>query len=189
MKLSKREIILVAALFIIATFTVLYLYFWQPLSAKKLSLLQEIAQLETTIARLAPWEAAEQELHTAIEGLKAKITASTEQRELGIPLPEFLVMVEGAVSTSAITLQNTSLHVTEIGGISTLNISGSYQSLYRFLSILEEQDQALVLESLQFAGLENNLTGLLRVRLFSGAIIGEAKEGGYPTRSLFTPRK
>lgn len=189
MKISRREVFLLAVLLTIVSGTVFYLYVWQPLVAKQNALELEIAQLESTIARLAPWEAREQELRADIENLKTKVTTATVQKELGIPLPQYLVMVEKAAKTANLKIENTALHITELGGMSQMNLEGSYQSVYRFLSILEEQSEAMVLEALGFKSENNLLKGTLQVRLFSGAIIGEAKEGGYPTRSPFTPRR
>lgn len=189
MTISKREVVLLAVLLIIVSGTVLYLYLWQPLLAKQASLKLELTQLESTIARLSPWATKETELRSEIDRLKTRIKTATEQKELGIPLPQYLVMVEAAARTSNIKIENTALQITEMGGMSQMNLEGPYQSVYRFLSILEEQSDALVLESLGFKSENNLLKGTLQVRLFSGAIIGETKEGGYPTRSPFSPRR
>jgi len=188
-KVNRREVILMAVLLIISAGTAYFLYIWQPLVIRQHELSLELTALEAVVLRLSPWEGKEAGLQREIEELRGRIVAATEEKALGIPLPEYLVMVEAAAETANITIANTALHVTEIGGISQLDLDGSYPSVYHFLTILEEQDEALVLESLSFTGQNDLLRGQVQVRLFSGAIIGEPRVGGFPTRSPFAPRQ
>ncbi len=189
MKLKQREIVLLTVLFLLLTATAVYLYLWQPLLAEQAALRSEIAGLTESVHRLEPWETKTAELTARIERIKAEILSVQEQRELGIPLPEFLVMLEEAAVATFIRLETTSIAVADIGAITTLQLAGTYHDIYRFLTLLEEQEQALLLQTLQFSGGGDELQGTLEVRLFSGAVIGEPKVGGFPARSPFVPRR
>lgn len=189
LRLSKREIILLSVLAVLASITIVYLYLWQPLRTQLFALNQEVAQLESALSRLEPWQYSEELLRAEIDELKNRVSAAAAALELGIPLPEFLVMIEDSADTTGVSLRNTSLYLTELGGGSTMEVSGSYEGVYRFLSILEEHDKALQIESLQLNTQGTEVNGSLRLRLFSGAILGETKEGGYPERSPFAPRR
>jgi len=190
MRLKRREIILLVLLGTMLVGTAIYLYLWQPLLAEQAALRHEMTVLTGQLDRLQPWEDKEALLEARIANLREQIRDASEQRELGVPLPEFLVMLEAAATATFVSLENTSIAVEEIGAITNLQLAGSYHDLYRFLTLLEAQAQALVLETLQFSGGgEAELQGTLRVRLFSGAVIGEPKVGGFPERSPFTPRR
>ncbi len=98
-------------------------------------------------------------------------------------------MLENAARATFVRLESTSIAVGDIGAVTTLQLTGTYHDLYRLLMLLEAQDEALVLETLRFAGGAEGLTASLQVRLFSGAVIGEPKVGGFPERSPFVPRR
>ena len=190
MKLKRREIILLVLLGTILAGTASYLYLWQPLVAEQTTLRHEMTVLTGQLDRLQPWQDKEAELKARIANLREQIRLVSEQRELGIPLPEFLVMLEEAATATFVRLESTSIAVEEIGAVTNLQLAGLYRDLYRFLTLLEEQGQALILETLRFSGGgEAELQGTLSVRLFSGVVIGEPKVGGFPERSPFTPRR
>lgn len=188
MKITLREGILLAALLLVTTGTAYYLYFWQPLSAKQAVLSIDLLSLEAVIARLAPWEGKEADLRREIEELRGRIALAAEANAIGIPLPDSLVMAEEVARAANLTIESTAIRQTETGGLLELEIAGLYSSVYRFLSRLEEEDAALVLDGFSFTSQNNFLQGQVQVRLFSGEIVGEAKDGGVPTRSPFAPR-
>ncbi len=189
MKLNKRELVLLSILGVALAGTMLYLYFWQPLQAERALLEQQRQALTKQLDRLEPWERQETELKERIASLKEQIQIVTEERELGIPLPEFLVMLENAAQVTFVRLESTSIAISDIGAITTMQLSGTYHDLYRLLTLLETQSDALVLETVRFSGGTQALTATLQARLFSGAVIGEVKVGGFPERSPFVPRR
>ncbi|MBT9154763.1 MAG: hypothetical protein DDT37_01451 [Firmicutes bacterium] len=189
MKLNRREVVLVSLLGLALAGAAFYLLFWQPLAAERAALEYRLRILTRTLDRLAPWETKEAELKTRIADIKEQIHVTAAERELGIPLPEFLVMLENAARATFVRLESTSIAVGDIGAVTTLQLTGTYHDLYRLLMLLEAQDEALVLETLRFAGGAEGLTASLQVRLFSGAVIGEPKVGGFPERSPFVPRR
>ncbi|MBS3984169.1 MAG: type II secretion system protein M [Selenomonadales bacterium] len=189
MKLNRREGILLGFLLVVLTGALIYLYLWQPLLSEQAALRHQLETLTGTLDRLEPWEDKESELAARIENLRAQIRTVTEERELGIPLPEFLTMLENAAAATVVNLESTSIAVEDVGAVTNMQVAGTYHDLYRFLMLLEEQDEALVLEALQFTGTGQSLQGTLQVRLFSGAVIGEPKVGGFPGRSPFAARR
>ncbi|MBS3984120.1 MAG: hypothetical protein KGZ66_00725 [Selenomonadales bacterium] len=189
MKLNRREGILLGFLLVVLTGTLIYLYLWQPLLTEQAALRHQIETLTGTLYRLEPWENKEAELAARLDRLHEQIRTVTEERQLGIPLPEFLTMLENAATATVVSLESTSIAVEDIGAITNMQVAGTYHDLYRFLMLLEEQEEALVLEALQFTGTGQALQGTLQVRLFSGAVIGEPKVGGFPGRSPFAARR
>lgn len=189
MKISRREGILLAVLVAILTAILVYMYVWQPLLAERATLRSETAALRQQLTSLQTWQGRDGELTARVAALTRKVSEETTARQRGVPLPDVLVLLEDSARATNVELTATTFTADGTAALATVQFSGTYGNLHRFLNRLEDQVGTWTFEALQLTAAAGELRGTLRARLFSDTVIGEPRTGGFPGRSPFAPRR
>lgn len=189
MKISRREGLLLAVLAAILTATLGYMYGWQPLLAERATLRSETAALRQQLTSLQTWQGRDEELTARVAALTRQVSEETAARQRGVPLPDVLVLLEDAARATNVELAATTFTADGTAALATVQFFGSYGNLHRFLNRLEDQVGVWSFASLQLTAAADELRGTLRAHLFSNAVIGEPRTGGFPGRSPFAPRR